>query len=351
MEAPAKKFGNSPLFLGVLFLMFMTMCFSLGYPVLNRYDPRTIEGVGCDATEYYKMAEFKYTEADAPFRFRVLIPTLAGLVFPVVSRLCPHSWNPMFLSLLFVNALFLSSTALFLLFLALHLKLGTTASILAPFLFLTGFPIANGHLSGLVDAGEAFFIMALIACVAKRKWLYCPGIILVSSLAKETTVLFGSTFLFVSWLADFAAAKNKDYRPVPFIGLSILAAAISVPLIRALVGGEPYAVHTFNGEQLHYLFPNLAIIFTAGTMLYTFIFLLPAGLRHAFRMPGWFLYGSLAMGVVAVLCGAYAKIGGNLYRPLFDTIGPLFCISAARTVGRIISFFNERRGGENSPED
>lgn len=345
MEAPVKKFGSYPLFLCVLFFMFMTICFSLGYPILNRYDPRTIEAVGCDATEYYRMAQFKYDEAGAPFRFRVLIPTLAGLVFPIASRFCRHSsWNPIFLSLLCVNAFFLSCAALLLLFLALHLKLGKTASILAPFLFLTGFPIANEYLSGLVDAGEAFFIMVLIVCVAKKKWVYCPVIILVSALAKETTVLFGSTFLFVSWLADFVVAEKKDYRPLPFIGLSVLAAAISVPVIRTLVGGELYSVHDFHSEQLKNIFHNLATILTAGTLTYTFIFLLPAGIYHALRMPAWFLYGSIAMGAVSVLCGAYAGIGGNMCRPLYDTIAPLFCISAAVSIEYVISFIKEKSG-------
>lgn len=340
MKTPFEYRVKYLLFLCVIFFMFMTLCFSLGYPILNRYDPRKIQGVGCDATEYYKMAEFKYNDAGPPFRFRVLVPTLTGLIFPVVSRFCPHSWNPMYLSSLCVNSFILSCTALLLLFLALHLNVGKTASILAPFLFLTGFPIANGHLSGLVDAGEVFFIMALVLCVAKKKWLYCPLIVLFSGTAKETTVLFGSTFLLVSWLADCIVVKKKDYRPLPFIAVSILAAVISVMVIRTVVGGETYSVHHFNVEQLHNFFYNLIFILTAGAMIYSFIFIVPVGLYHALKMPAWFLYGSIAMGVMSVLCGAYAGITGNLYRPLYNTVAPLFCISTSVFIENIISFIS-----------
>jgi hypothetical protein len=65
----------------VLFVVFAVTCFSFGYQTLNRFDVRH---VGVDPEAYCSMVESDYVHAAPPFRFRVLVPTLAGLIYRVI---------------------------------------------------------------------------------------------------------------------------------------------------------------------------------------------------------------------------------------------------------------------------
>ena len=132
-----------------LCFLFSLTCFSLGYATLNRYDPSLTRGVG-DSQQYFLMTKFDYSEVASPYRFRVLTPTLAGLLVPILSRLPHHSWNVTSLALLMINSLFVSLSAIILFQLTTQVGGSGPTALIASFLYITCFPVPNGHLAGLV---------------------------------------------------------------------------------------------------------------------------------------------------------------------------------------------------------
>src|SRR5947208_11756732 len=60
----------------VLWLVFFLICLGLGYPTLNRYDPRKTGGLS-DTTTYYELAARGPANADPQNRYRLLIQLLA----------------------------------------------------------------------------------------------------------------------------------------------------------------------------------------------------------------------------------------------------------------------------------
>src|ERR1051326_4370183 len=92
-------------------LFFFLICFGLGYPTLNRYDPATnLAGAEFDAAEYYEIVVGHVSETELPFRLRVLVPMLAQPIFNVSAGRV-GTWNPVWFSMLVVNAGFVAATA------------------------------------------------------------------------------------------------------------------------------------------------------------------------------------------------------------------------------------------------
>src|ERR1700693_2652549 len=103
----APGFAKSLLLWGVFFLM----CLGLGYPTLNRYDPRKLLP---DSASYAKLVTEGPGAVRDPFRFRVLEPYL---VRPFYALAQGHvgSWDALLFGFLVVNSLLVASNA-FLLF-------------------------------------------------------------------------------------------------------------------------------------------------------------------------------------------------------------------------------------------
>ena len=61
----------------LVWAVFALICFGLGYPTLNRYDPRQRLP---DAATYVQLAQEGPRAVASPFRFRILAPALAHAV-------------------------------------------------------------------------------------------------------------------------------------------------------------------------------------------------------------------------------------------------------------------------------
>ena len=173
----------------MLWTFFFAVCVGLGYPTLNRYDP----GVSnVDATEYSKMVRNEAGVAPH-FRHRVLIPYLARPIFrAAVGRV--GSWNPAYFALLLVNSWFVSGTA-YLLFIVASLHIGSpTIALLSSAIYLLNFAVPNLLLAGLVDSGEAFFLLALVGILSAEWFFLLPLAAVLGSLAKETFLPFALVF-------------------------------------------------------------------------------------------------------------------------------------------------------------
>ena len=190
----------------VLFAVFAAISFSFGYQTLNRYDPRP---ASWDAEAYYNMVRSDYAHALPPFRFRVLTPALAGLLYRALPAGVGGSWDPVFLALLIVNSAMMALACLVLLRLGELLTGSPTVGLTAAFLYITGWNVVNATLGGaLVDAAEILILLSLTVSVLQSRWWCVPLLMAVGPFAKETILLFGFAFCCVMLLAR-ASAKAK----------------------------------------------------------------------------------------------------------------------------------------------
>src|SRR6266481_2851820 len=104
---PDRTEGSRGLTKFVVWMTLVLICFGLGYPTLNRYDPRQILP---DAATYGKLAQESPSAIDGPFRFRVLVPYLAHSIAVLASG---HigTWDPLLFGFLAVNSIFAATTA------------------------------------------------------------------------------------------------------------------------------------------------------------------------------------------------------------------------------------------------
>jgi uncharacterized membrane protein len=318
-----------------LWFLFSIVCFSVGGATLNRYDPSRTEGVG-DSEYYFRMAHFDYSEVLAPYRFRVLTPTLAGLLVPVLSRLPLHSWNITSLSLLMVNSLFVSLSALLLFQMARRIGGSGVTALVASFLYLTSFPIPNGHLAGLVDAGEGFVLLALLRIVLYSPVWWCVPTLALGATAKESAFLFGSVILVTTWLATRKGDRSERRITLPVVATSLAAGIVVLLLVRNMVGGSAYSLHSFSTARLSGLGEEFLACLKSRSVIYTFLFLVPFGVMGLKWIPRPLLAASAAAGVAAYLAGAYAGITENVARPLFNTVGQALSIGSALALERLV---------------
>src|SRR5262249_15583619 len=117
---------------------FFVIAFGLGYPTLNRYEAARTPGLS--GTGFYQgIALVDYADVPAPFRFRVVTPSLAGALIPLLSRLSLGSWNPLALAFLLVNAMFVALSALLLVEVAGKLGWSGPEALVSAFLYATCF--------------------------------------------------------------------------------------------------------------------------------------------------------------------------------------------------------------------
>ena len=309
----------------ILLLGFLAVCFAVGYPAFSRYDPRK-EG-NYDAGCYYRMV--LGGPVGAPAGYRLLTPTLARGVHGVVSRLDVGSWDPVLLSLWIVNAVFVSLSALILMHIAAAVRPDTAVVILSPLIYLSSFVVVNFHLAGLVDAGEALCLTALLYAMLRDRWLPIPLLIGVGALAKETVVPLGVCAMVVWWAVARAGGKRMPRSSAVAIPVALALGAVSLFACRWLVDVPAYEAHQFSWTRLARMPGNAIDCLFTRTQVYAFALLLPLGIPRLLKIPTPLLVASLGMAVLATLLGAYAAIDDNLHRPLFNTLGPILVISTA----------------------
>lgn len=316
-----------------LLIIFMLICFGIGYAGLARFQPHKLPTMS-DAASYYKMTQFHYTEVPAPFRFRLLIPGLAGMINLILSKLFLGTWNSVCLSLLVVNSFFVSLTALVLIEISKELHIEPKLTLLSAFIYMVSFPVLNGHLIGLVDAGEGFFIAVLILMVLRNHWFLVSIITMASALVRETTPIFMGVYLISWWFLQRVLLKDQNSKGIFYWLFAIVLGVMAIYLIKFIVGGDPYAGHEFSLEILSQVPGRLIDLVKSKTLIYTFSYLLPIGLLGIKQVPKALVVSSCCMGAAAILLGAYGGIGSNISRPLFNTMGPMLIISSTMFLGK-----------------
>jgi len=319
----------------LLWLVLFLICLGLGYPTLNRYDPRAT-GL-TDVRAYYALVEGKPEQIKDHRRHRVLVPLLARPFYRLaMGRL--GTWDPVLVGLLAANALLTATTTLLL------IRLGDPrTSLLGGMLYLLNFDTANMKLAGLVDSGEGGFLLAVVASLLAGRWWLLPLWGVLGALAKESFVVFAFGLASTWWLASSRGRSQA---------LAILAMAAAglaaLMILRAAPAGHlvwPWQFAASLSRRGNYV-AGLKGSILDRHWLFVFLWLLPLGLPSLRSFPRPWVLASLATAVSAFLLGAYQEAAPSAVpRALFNIAGPLLSLSAAASLVELKSSLH-RRGVE-----
>jgi hypothetical protein len=332
----------------VLWPLFFAICFGLGYPTLQRYDPRTTEGMS-DVPKYYAITTGADTSAFKElFRCRVLVPYVARPFYWFAQRYL-HTWNAGLFGLLVANALFCATTACFVVSIGNKLLGDASVAVVGATLYLLSFNISNLQLSGLIDSGEACFMAAVAWSLLQGKWYLLPVWGILGALAKETFVPFSCLFAFTWWLVKRREGRARASDLKWIVALAIVGLTV-VSTVHSAVAGQlrwPWDVAGQARAPVNFLVA-LWHCLTERSFWYVFGWLIPLGVWRLRYFPKPWLTASVATSTFAIILGAYSNAGGTVGRATFDIIGPLLSLSVALLIAR--PSLNQTAGQAHLPD-
>ena len=178
--------------------LFFCICMGLGYPTLNRYDPRSVPGL-FDTTGYYSLVVGGGIAGDESHR--VLVPCLAKPIYWLAAGHL-NTWNPVFFALLVVNSFFIAMTAYLLVRISYRIVGDYPIALLSGFLYLANFAVSNFNLSGYVDSAVNCMMIAVVWALLTERWWLLPFVGILGALAKETFVPLAAVFVLTWWLTS-----------------------------------------------------------------------------------------------------------------------------------------------------
>ena len=328
----------------LLWPLFFAICFGLGYPTLQRYDPRTTEGM-TDTPKYYAITTGADTSAFKElFRCRLLVPYVARPFYWFAQKYLP-SWNAGFFGLLVANALFCATTACLIVSIGNRLLNDAGTALFGAALYLLSFAIPNLQLAGLVDSGEACFLAAVLWSLLTDRWYLLPLWGVLGALAKETFVPFSCVFAFTWWLAERRESGIQWSRLKWIIALGIVGLS-TVMAVHSAVSGEfkwPWDIAGQARAPVNF-FVALWHCLTERSFWYVFGWLIPLGVWRLKLFPKPWCAAALATSIIAIMLGAYSNAGGTVGRATFNIIGPLLSLSVAALIARPKNLAADERG-------
>jgi len=320
------------------FLLF-AICFGLGYPTLNRYNPPSIRGMA-DAVQYYSLVEKGPEAAVGHWKYRVLVPFLAKPIY-WVARGRLGTWNSISFALLVVNSAFSAAAALIVIILAKMLSANFAAAILAGFGYLLNFTVANYHLSGLVDSGEAFCVVLLIWAMVTHTWTLLPLIGLLAGLTKETFIPIAFVFAAI-WI--FMESKVERAKPVLFVAAMSVVGVITAMVVRSTIDRHlvtPWHMVAQEDLTSHGVVHNLVHVFGSWNLWLTIVWF-PFVFLAKRRIPRGWRFGAFGAAGMIFALSVWNDAGSNTARPVFDFLGSLLAISFALAVEVLEKFVEFR---------
>jgi hypothetical protein len=312
----------------LLLILFFLICFGLGYPTLNRYDPPQVQGTS-DSANYFNLVRTGPQDAGGHWRYRVLVPYLAKPIY-WVSQTYIGSWNHISFALLVINSAFVGISAYLLIILALNIFKDYAVALLSALFYLLNFNIANLQLSGLVDSSEGCMILAVILSLVTGRYALLPLFGIIGALAKETFVPLAGSLALIYWLAAEAPRERRIIQFAWVLSMGLVG-MITVIAIQSLISGHlvlPWAIiASEKGSQN--LLAGIISCLSNKNLWYIFIWLLPLGLVKLRYFPKPLVYASVGSATIALLLGGWNNSGGNIGRPIFETFGPILTISLA----------------------
>lgn len=334
VPSPSRRIAAQSLLLR--WSLFFAICVGLGYPALQRYDPRKTAGLS-DTPKYYATtvsADPSVYIFKEMFRSRVLVPYVARPFYWFALKYLP-TVNAGFFGLLMANAIFCATTA------CLIASIGTlvfddlAVALLGATLYLLSFAIPNLQLAGMIDSGEACFMAALTWSLITRRWYLLPLWGLLGGLAKETFVPFSCVFAFTWWHVERRQSKSRaaDFKWI--IALAVVGLA-TVSAVHSMLAGQlrwPWQIAGQAQTEINF-FVALWHVVSERSFWLVFAWLLPLGVWRLKLFPKAWLAAASAAAIVAILLGAYSNAGGTVGRGTFDIVGPLLSLSVAALIAR-----------------
>jgi len=309
------------------FLLFL-ICFGLGYPTLNRYDPRMVGGTS-DSARYYDLVTTGPVAVEGKWRFRVLVPYVAR-PFYWLARGRVGTWNPVFFGLLAANALFTATTAYLLIAVGYRQVRDYATAVLGATLFLLNFAAANVWLSGLVDSAEGCILMLVAWTLFSDRWWLLPFWGVLGALAKESFVPLSMVFGLAWWLVRRRQGLIGFSRAAWVAALAVAGLA-TVTVLQSVIAGHtvwPWHFAATVDSAPNYL-ENLATLPLDRNFWYVFMWLLPLGVWRLRRLPPAWVVASGSTVVLGLLLSAYVPPAGLVGRVTFEIAGPILSLSVA----------------------
>jgi hypothetical protein len=331
--------------LALLFCVFFPIACGLGYPILNRFDPRQAPGLSDVKTYAALVTGAAVVDAeDMRFRrFRVLVPWVARPFYRLArGRLA--TWDPVMFGLLVADSLFVAGTAVLIVVMGSR-KLGNPAAgLVGALLYLVNFAVPNLRLVGLVDAGEGFFLLALLWSLSECDLWALPVIALLGALTKESFIPF-SIVLTTAWWFSTRGERNRLYgnhvsSAAWILSSWLLSLGAMIGLQWSITGSYlsplQFGVALHRGGGSHF-----AVSLHDRSLWYIFLWLLPTAIPNLKRFPKSWLIPVGATCALALVLDAYfggAPAAGSAWgRALFSIAGPVLSLSSALLLLRISS--------------
>ena len=320
----------------LLFCIFFLIACGLGYPVLNRFDPRQTPGL-TDVKAYASIVtgDANLDAGDKLYRgFRVLVPWVAR-PFYWLARGRVATWDPVMFGLLVADSLFVAGTAVLIVILGNRLLGRSAAGLVGALLYLVNFAVPNLRLVGLVDAGEGFFLLALLWSLWESELWALPLIAVFGALTKESFIPFSMVLTFAWWLLfsrfsnppdrnlDRSRARSRALSAAAWILASWIASLAAMIGLQWSISGSFVSPLQF-GLTLHrsggY---NLAVSLHDRSLWYIFLWLLPTAIPNLKRFPkSWLIPVGAACAMAFILDAYFGGTPGAAGRALFSIAGP-----------------------------
>ena len=315
----------------LLCVILFFICCGLGYPSLSRIDWRQAPGGMEDVITYAGLVTGTPTpDLNQHTQFRILVPYLARPIYRLAKN---HigSWDPIMFGLLLVNSFFVTATVMLLL-IVVHRQAGSYAVALgSALLYLLNFAVPNLRLTGLIDAGEAFFLVAVVWSLMKEDYWLLPLWAVIGVTAKETFLPFLVIFTLSWWLCSRKVLR-RPWVAAAWMVTAWLAATGSLTMLQWRI------THVFRsplrfGLDLHQNAAYGATLLSSvwdRNFWYIFAWLLPLSLIRLRRFPLNWRVATAMTSLTAFALNAYYGGGpGTVGRALFSIAGPLLSASVA----------------------
>jgi len=319
----------------LLWGLFFLICFGLGYPSLNRYDPRLAGNP--DSAEYYKLVEGNPQAVPDHFRFRVLVPYLAKPFYWLAEGEVGR-WNPVFFGLLVANSIFSATSACLLVIIGSIVLNNYSTALLGALLYLASFNVPNAHLAGLIDSGEACLMLTTAWAMLTARWFLLPILGVLGPLSKETFVPLSIVFC-VTWLVVITRQEGFRLSRLASVIVMGVAGLATVTVLQSTISGhiiwpwdialaEKSDVSPFSVFDEH----NISHGF-----IYVFAWLLPLGAWHLRDLPQPWVFASIAAALAASTLGIWVGTFSGVPRAMFNVAGPVLSLSTASLLMKIRS--------------
>ena len=318
----------------LLWPLFFAICFGLGYPALQRYNPASTGGMS-DTLKYLALT----SGDDAPvfneiFRCRLLVPYVARPFYWFAKTHMPER-QAGFFGLLMANALFCATTACLIASIGNRLIGDPGTALFGAALYLLSFTVPNLQLAGLIDSGEACFLTALTWSLLTGRWYLLPLWGLFGALAKETFVPFSCVFVFTWWLIERPQTASQAPRWKWMVGLVVVGLG-TVMAVHSAVTGQfrwPWSIAGQAKSSTNF-FVALWRCLTERSFWYMFGWLIPLGVWRLKFFPRPWRAAAIVTSILAIILGAYSDAGGTVGRATFNILGPLLSLSVALLIAR-----------------